>query len=118
MLHTNLQHEHRIYLAGKSDASFERVCATLEQALELKPFDHDSEDSSVYARSVGAGFDFNITRTEDADTIATWMASARRGVNYQVILSYYGSLDEAALQRVLSALQQALKTELEVYHVV
>ena len=67
--------------------------------------------------SAGAGFGFNITRTEDTDTIATWMASAPRGVNYQVILSYYGTPDEAAFQRVRSALQRALDTELKVYHV-
>jgi len=106
-----------MYLAGKSDASLEQVCASLEQSLALDPFDHDAEDTWVYARSAGAGFGFNITRTEDTDTIATWMASAPRGVNYQVILNYCGMPDQAAFQRVRSALQRALDTELQVYHV-
>lgn len=107
-----------MYLAGKSYASLEQVCAALEQRLALERFNHHTEDSWVYARSVGAGFGFNITRTEDTDTIATWMASAPRGVNYQVILSYHGTPDEAAIQRIRSALREALKTELNVYHVV
>jgi hypothetical protein len=117
MFQALLQREQRMYLAGKSDASLEDVCASLEQALGLDPFDRDAEDTSVYARSAGAGFGFNITRTEDSDTIATWMASAPRGVNYQVILNYYDTPDEAAFQRVRSALTQALDSELAVYHV-
>jgi len=117
MLQTLLQREQRMYIAGKSDASLEQVCASLEQSLALEPFNHDAEDTWVYARSAGADFGFNITRTEHMDTIATWMPSAPRDVNYQVILSYYGTPDEAAFQRVRSALQQALHTELEVYHV-
>jgi hypothetical protein len=76
------QREHRMYLAGKSDARLEDVCASLEESLGLDPFDREAEDTWVYARSAGAGFGFNITRTEDTETIATWMASAPRGVNY------------------------------------
>jgi hypothetical protein len=117
MLETLFQREHRMYLAGKSDASLEQVCASLEQTLWLDPFDHEAEDTWVYARSAGAGFGFNITRTEHTDTIATWMPSAPRDVNYQVILSYYGTPTEAVFQRVRSALQRALDTELEIYHV-
>jgi len=117
LLETLFQRERRMYLAGKADVSLEQVCTSLEQTLALEPFDHDAEDTWVYARAAGAGFGFNITRTEDTDTIATWMASAPRGVNYQVILSYYGLPDEAAFQRVWSALHQALGTEMKVYHV-
>ena len=117
MFQTLFQREHRMYLAGKSDVSLEEVCASVERSLALEPFDHDAEDTSVYARTAGAGFGFNITRTEGTDTISTWMSSAPRGVNYQVILSYYGTPDEASFQRVRSALKQALKTEVEVYHV-
>lgn len=117
MRHSLLQREHRRYLAGKSDASLEQVCASLEQSLMVKTFDYDAEDTWVYARSEGAGFDFNITRTEAMDTIATWMSSAPRRVYNQVILSYYGAPDETAFHRVWSPLQQALKAELEVYHV-
>jgi hypothetical protein len=117
MLQTLLQREHRMYLAAKSDASLEQVCAELEQSLGLEPFGHDAEDTWVYARSAGAVFGFNITRTERTDTIATWMASAPGDANYQVILSYYGTPEEAAFQRVRSALQRALDTKLQVYHV-
>jgi hypothetical protein len=117
MLDPTLQHEHRMYLAARSEVSLERMCALLENNLSLEPFKHDSEDTWVYARSAGAGFGFNITQTEDTGTIATWMQTAPRNVNYQVILSYHGTPDEAAFQRVRSALQQALGTELQVYHV-
>lgn len=110
-----LKGERRIYLAGKSDATLEHVCSSLEQTFGLDPFVYDAEDKWVYARSAGAGFGFNITRTEDTDTIATWMPSAPSNVNYQVIVSYYGSGDEAAFQRVLAALQQALNTKLQIY---
>lgn len=117
MLQTFFQREHRMYLAGKSDASLEQVCASLEQSLKLDSFEHDTEDTWVYARVTGAGFGFNITRTGDTDTIATWMASAPRGVNYQVILSYYGTPEEVDFQRVRNALQRALDAELQIYHV-
>ena len=105
-----------MYLAGKSDKSLEQVCGSLEQTLALDPFDHDAEDTWTYARSAGAGFGFNITQTEGTDTIATWMESAPQDVNFQVILTYYGVLDEAASQRVRDALQQALGAELQIYH--
>jgi hypothetical protein len=117
MVDPALHPEHRMYLAAKSAATLQEVCALLEESLDLDAFEYDSEDTWAYARSAGAGFGFNITRTKGTDTIATWMPSAPRGVNYQVILSYDGTPDEAAFQRVRSALQQALGTELQVYHV-
>jgi hypothetical protein len=116
MFSTLLQSERRMYLACKSDASLDHVCVSLEQSLGLDVFDRDAEDSWVYARSAGAGFGFNITRTEGTDTIATWMPSAPHDVNYQVILTYCGAPDTAAFQRVRSALQRALNTEPQIYH--
>jgi hypothetical protein len=113
-----LNGERSIYLAGKSDASLQHVCSSLEQTLALDAFDYDAEDTWVYASSAGAGFGFNVTRTEDTATIATWMASAPTDVNYQVVLTYYGTFDEAAFQRVKAALQEALNTEILVYQAV
>jgi hypothetical protein len=107
-----------MYLAAKSAASLEEACAWLETSLALDAFAYDSEDSWDYARSSGAGFGFNITRTEGTNTIATWMQSAPLDVNYQVIVSYDGTPSETALQRVRSALQEALGAELQIYHVV
>ncbi|MDB6030271.1 MAG: hypothetical protein JWM16_609 [Verrucomicrobiales bacterium] len=105
-----------MYLACKSDASLDQVCASLEQSLGLDAFDRDAEDTWIYARSAGAGFGFNITRTDDTETISAWMQSAPHDVNYQLILSYYGTPETAEFQRVRSALQQALSTELQIYH--
>jgi hypothetical protein len=106
-----------MYLAGNSAVSLQEVCVSLEASLGLDGFIYDSEDTWAYARSAGAGFGFNITRTEGTDTIATWMQSAPLGVNYQVILSYSGTPGGPAFQRVRSALRQALAAELHVYHV-
>lgn len=107
--------ERRMYLACKSDASLEQVCSFLEENLGIDAFEYDAEDTWVYARSAGAGFGFNITQTEDTDTIAEWMSSAPRDINYQVILSYYGLLDSEAFQRVQNALRAALNVEPQIY---
>lgn len=113
---------HFAALSGKSMAKGAAALATeLGQAL---PADAQGEgadggedgDSWAYiSTALPDGTQLSLTRTEGFDTIATWVAGAPTGVNWQLMLTREAGLDTALVDRLCHALHQALGTRLAVY---
>ena len=78
-----------IYFAAKSEAILEEVCETIRSRYNLPSFFFDWEDSWHYGFSYSEQFCFNVTKTEDYDTIFTWTPNAPQDVNYQVVYLYW-----------------------------
>lgn len=79
---------------GKSDATFvfksdlplEYICQKIQLCYELPGFTFSEHSTWEYAFSAGNTVGFNITKTMRFGTIAEWMKSGPKDVNYQVIL--------------------------------
>lgn len=105
-----------LYFAALSRKGFFRTIAALESVHKLGPFVRDSEDDWVYAHTIlPGGARLNITRTSDTSTISTWMRTAPRKVNWQVILSHGNGLQGAQVCAVKLVLERRLGTELVLY---
>ena len=62
------------------------ACDHLRGHYHLPVFHFDAHSNWAYARAVGQHIGFNVTKTNQLDTIAQWMQGVPENVNYQIIL--------------------------------
>ena len=78
--------------------------------------DNSDGDEWVYlSANLQDGTQLNLTRTDGFDTIATWVAGAPTGVNWQLMLTRDAGLDTAQVERICETLHAALGARLAVY---
>ena len=119
-----------LHFAALSGKSFDKARRALEATLgdtlaelhcdegadEQAPEDHDDGDEWVYLSAIlQDGTQLNLTRTDGFDTIATWVAGAPTGVNWQLMLTREAGLDTAQVERICETLHAALGARLAVY---
>ena len=119
-----------LHFAALSGKSFDKARHALEAALgdtlaelqcgegadEHAPDDHGDGDEWAYlSASLQDGTQLNLTRTDGFDTIATWVAGAPTGVNWQLMLTREAGLDTALVERICETLHAALGARLAVY---
>ncbi|MBW3636543.1 MAG: hypothetical protein KY445_08780 [Armatimonadetes bacterium] len=81
--------DHSLYFAAKSNEELGQVCKFIQQKYALGDFLFDSEDNWEYGYSYNHRIGFNVTNTDDLDTISRWMTTAPSDVNYQIVLHYF-----------------------------
>lgn len=119
-----------LHFAALSGKSFDKAQRALEASLgdtlaelqcgegadEHAPDDHGDGDEWAYlSASLQDGTQLNLTRTDGFDTIATWVAGAPTGVNWQLMLTREAGLDTALVERICETLHAALGARLAVY---
>ena len=117
-----------LHFAALSGKSLDKAQRALETALgealtELRSGEgadtqapEGEGDEWVYlSASLQDGTQLNLTRTDGFDTIATWVAGAPTGVNWQLMLTREAGLDTALVERICEALHAALGARLAVY---
>jgi hypothetical protein len=85
-----------------SNLDLQIACHHLEGHYHLPAFHFDAHSTWEYARAVGQHIGFNVTKTNQLDTIAQWMKGVPEDVNYQIILylDQTGSTDTDATKEV------------------
>ena len=77
--------------------------------------DGDGDEWVYLSARLQDGTQLNLTRTDGFDTIATWVAGAPTGVNWQLMLTREAGLDTALVERICETLHAALGARLAVY---
>lgn len=106
----------KLHFAALSTSRFDQVISALEVEFNPARFDCDVEDTWEYATAVlPGGIALNISRTANTDTIASWIAAAPLGVNWQVILASNAELAEAQSSPIRQVIERALGVVLAQY---
>lgn len=108
--------DYTLYFAAKSNEELEQVCNVIQQKYALGDFLFDGEDNWEYGYAYSHNIGFNVTKTEEFDTITGWMPSAPVGVNYQIILQCFKEDDDGLdTKNVESDLSEILKAKVVIY---
>ena len=75
----------------------------------------DGDEWAYLSATLADGTQLSLTRTDGFDTIATWVAGAPTGVNWQLMLTREAGLDTTRVEQVCEALHAALGARLAVY---
>ena len=117
-----------LHFAALSGKSLDKAQRALEAALgatlaelrsgegaDVQAPDGEGDEWAFLSASLQDGTQLNLTRTDGFDTIATWVAGAPTGVNWQLMLTREAGLDTALVERICETLHAALGARLAVY---
>lgn len=104
-----------LHFAALSGKSLAKAIAALEPVAGLALSSTEGDDFAYTAAALADGTALTLTRTDDFDTIATWVDGAPTGVNWQFIVQNEAGLDTVLVDRLCRALDQALGVKVSVY---